>query len=255
MPQNRYGQMYTFSIEHDEDLKFKRYIWVTTKTGDTIQKIASRRGHPEDARNIAKLNGIRSVLSVLRHHPRRKSDIMKIKVPGELQSSAFFHVLAGEEPAKVTAGYQKLETRDRPLRTGITAFAGYDPITMEIPIRFEAFKSGDGASVEDDIALLERMAGRGIFKGAAIGPAPIIRIATTGPTGAVNGLIPPAYQYNKDNPSGPLWRIADIAWDDGALRGRDGNRIRAMATVTVQQDMHVSFKIRSVAKRKAKKKH
>jgi hypothetical protein len=255
MPTNRYGQMYTFAIEHDEDLKFKRYIWVATKVGDTVQKIASRRGHPEDARQIANLNGVRSVLSVLRHHPRKKGDLMKIKVPGELQSSAFFHVLAGDEPPKVTAGYQKLEVRDRPLRTGITAFTGFDPISMDIPIRFENYKGQDGTAIEDDIALLEQMAGRGIFKGAAIGPGAVIRIATTGPTGAVNGLIPPAYQYNKDNPSGPLWRIADIAWDDGALRDRNGNRIRAGAVVTVQQDMHVAFKIRSVAKRKAKKKH
>lgn len=258
MPTSRLGQMITFAIELDEDRRYAAYIWVNVKRGDTVQKIASRRGHPEDARKIADLNRIRSVKAVLLHKPKRRGDHTRIRVPGTLRQSDVFHVLAGDTPPRVTGGYQKLDVVERPGRTGITRFVGYDPITYEVPIRFENFADGgisgaEGAGVEDDIQLLEHMAGRGIGAGSAIGPAPIVRISTTSSSGKIVPLIPQNYQWSRQNPTAPLWRIANIDWDDnvpdGVLRNKAGNRIRQKATVTLQQYVRVTYAVKSVAKR------
>lgn len=253
MPGSRLGQLITFAVEVDEDQRYASYVWVNLKVGDTVQKVASRRGHPEDARAIADLNDIRSTQSKLLHKPRRRNDRTRIRVPGTLRRADVFHVLAGDTPPRIVGGYQKLEVIDRPGRTGITHFTGYDPVTMEVPIRFENVIAGEGVEIENDIELLERMAGRGAFKGAATGPAPVIRLSTTSDTGRLVPLIPRNYQWSNQNPSAPLWRIADIDWADdvpeGVLRNKSGNRIRQRAVVTVQQYTHVSFEMRSAAQR------
>lgn len=253
MPKARLGQLITFAVEADADRKAPEFIWVATKVGDTIKKIASRRGHPEDARRIAELNLVRSVNQVLHHKPKHKKDKTRIRVPGTLRRADRFSVLAGEQPPRVVSGYQKLETIDRPGRTGITHFTGYDPITMEVPIQFEGYIERD-ATIEDRIATLERMAGRGDFKGASAGPAPILRLSTTDNTGRIIALIPPNFQWSPQNPSAPLWRIADLEWDEDPLRDDRGNRIRQKAVVTVQQHTKVSLEVKSAAQRsKAKK--
>lgn len=255
MPKAREGQLITFAVEVNADRKYSSYIWVKVNIGDTVRKIASRRGHPEDARRIAKLNKIRSTTRVLRHRPKRRGDKTRIRVPGILRVSERFHVLAGDQPPRVVGGYQKLETIDRPGRTGLTHFVGYDPITMEVPIRFEGVIDKDGVGIENRIELLERMAGRGNFKGASAGPAPIIRVSTTDNNGVVVPLIAPNFQWSRQNPSAPLWRIANIEWDEDALRDAHGRRIRQRATVTLQQHTKVSLETRSVTRRsKAKKK-
>jgi hypothetical protein len=102
---------------------------------------------------------------------------------------------------------------------------------MEVPIQFENVRgSREGLDIERDIALLERMAGRGNFEGAAIGPPPVVRVSTTNSKGEIVPLIPRGYQWSLQNPSAPLWRIAGIDWDtsvpDGVLRNDAGNRIR-----------------------------
>lgn len=253
MPRARIGQLITFSVEADADSKAPEYIWVHTKVGDTIRKIAARRGNPEDARKIADLNHVRSVNQVLRHHPKHKKDKTRIRVPGTLRNADRFHVLAGNQPPRIVGGYQKLEIIDRKGRTGLTHFTGYDPITMEVPIQFEGFIEKDGPGIEDRIALLERMAGRGDFKGASAGPAPILRLSTTDNDGKIIPLIPPNYQWSKQNPTAPLWRISEIDWDADPLRDDKGNRIRQAAVVTVQQHTKISLEVRSVAKRSKNK--
>lgn len=249
MPESTLGQLITFGTEQDPDRRHPEFIRIRVLVGDTIRKIAARRGHPEDARTIARLNKIRSITKVLHHKPRRAGDKLHIRVPGTLRRSEAFHVLAGAQPPRIIGGYQKLEILDRPGRTGLTHFTGYDPITMEVPIQFEQFKGGDGEGVEQRIALLERMAGRGNFKGASAGAAAIIRLSTTDNAGAIVPLLPPNYQWSPQNPAAPQWRIANIEWDEDPLRDDDGNRVRQAAVVTVQQHTHLSLEVRSVARR------
>lgn len=247
MPRNSVGQLITFAVEVDGDQRYQSYIWIDLKKGDTVQKVASRRGHPEQAREIADLNGIRSVRSVL----SRK----RLRVPGTLRQADAFHVLAGDEPPRVMDGYAKMEVIDRPGRVGLNQFTGYNPVSLEVPIQFESLVSGQGYAVEQAIELLERMAGRGHFAGAAIGPPPIIRVSVTDNGGNVVPLVPNNYQWSSQNPSAPLWRVGDIEWSSGALRNSVGNRIRQGAIVTLVQHTRTSLAVRSATQRaKTKKK-
>jgi len=259
MPRSTLGQLISFATEQDADRRTPQYVWVRTIVGDTVKKIAARRGHPEDARFIAKLNKIRSVNQILLHEKKRKTDRTRIRVPGNLRRAEGFHVLAGDRPPRIVAGYQKLEILDRPGRTGLTHFTGYDPLTMEVPIQFEQVLGDDGEGVEERIALLERMAGRGNFKGASAGAAAIIRLSTTRNNGDIVPLLPPNYQWSPQNPAAPQWRIANIDWDDsvpdGVLRDDDGNRVRQKAVVTVMQHTRLSLEERSVTKRHQDKKN
>lgn len=254
MPRATLGQLITFAIEQDPDRRAPEYIWVRTKVGDTVQKIAQRRGHPEEARTIARLNKIRSVTKVLLHKPKRAKDKTRIRVPGTLRRADVFHVLAGTQPPRIVGGYQKLEILDRPGRTGLTHFTGYDPITMEVPIQFEQVRGRDGKGVEERIAMLERMAGRGNFKGASAGSAAVIRLSTTDNSEHIVPLLPSNYQWSKQNPSAPLWRISDIEWDESPLRDDDGNRLRQAAVVTVMQHTPLSLEVKSVTQRRKNRK-
>jgi hypothetical protein len=229
--------------------------------GDTIRAIAARRGHPELVRQIADRNNVRSITTVLRHRPKKKRDLHRIRVPGKLRGDLSFHVLPQDNrPPQITNGYAKFDTLERPLRRGLTVFQGYDPMEMTIPIQFEELiraSKGDEADdyaeltggalyaptkklyIEDDIQLLERMAGRGRFGGNAVGPPPIVHISTTTDGGRVVPLIPANYQGPTKGSGGILWRIKGIEWDDGAIRDKDGTRLRQLATVTVQEHTKV----------------
>jgi len=250
----RLGVMINFAIEKDEDQRFRSWIWIDVKKGQTVARIAADRGHPEDAQIIAKENGIRNVNSKFSGHKKGKK---RIKVPGELRASLQFNVFPGDSPPRITGGYAKISTIDRPERVGLSTFDGYDPITMEVPIRFEATTRSptgekEGADIEDAIEKLERMAGRGQFEGAATGSNPIIRVTVPGkdpqhPT----PLIPTAYQWTPDNPKAPLWRVADIDWDQNPIRNRAGNRIRQLATVTLIQYTRINLLSRSATGRAA----
>lgn len=257
MPREELGQLITFAIEEDEDRRTGKYVWVDVKVGDTVQRIASRRGHPEEARNIARLNDVRSVRTVLLHRPRRARDRHRIRVPGTLRVADRFHVLAGEKGPRIVDGYAKFETVPRPERTGLTVFTGYNPVTMEVPIRFEAVISREAKDLEHDIALLERMAGRGEFAGAARGEPAVIRISTTDNSGQIVPLVPRNYQWTQGNPHAPMWRIIGIEWADepnDPLRGAGGNRYRQSAVVTVQQHTNTTIVSRSASERAKQKK-
>jgi hypothetical protein len=249
VPSSQYGQLITFAVEQDDDKRFAKWRWATVRRGETVQSIASRLGHPEDARRIADENDVRSVRKVLKHHPHKPKDRQRIKVPGGTGDDQQFHVLAGDQPPRITEGYAKFSVIDRPGGTGILSHDGYDPIAMEVPIRFLAKVSGDGEQVEQDIELLERMAGRGNFQGTASGPPPIIRISTTNANGGIVPLVPRNYQWSRQNPSAPLWFVTGIDWDADPRRGGRGNRLEQKATVTVQQHTTVSLQMRSATAR------
>lgn len=250
MPRDNYGQLITFAAERDPDLNASRFVYVRAQQGDTIFKIAARRGHPELAAKILALNSdvVIKLGVVGTSFPIKLRSMTQfipsgtlIKLPGTLAPGESFNVLCGENRPKIVNGYAKYSTVDRPGRVGINRFDGYDPIEMDIAIRFESFTEADGVEVERKIAILERMAGRGAFDGAAQGPPAVIRVSVTDNKHNVVPLIPSNYQWSRKNPTAPLYRISNIAWDDGALGAPatdklpGGGRIRATAVVTVKQ--------------------
>ena len=159
-------------------------------------------------------------------------------------------VHAGDDPPVITAGYAKYDVVDVPGRTGINRFLGYDPIAMDIAVQFEAYASEAGEQIEQNIQILERMAGRGDYPGVAVGPPAVIRISVTDNRGHVVPLVPVDYQWNPNrHTKAPLWRISTIAWDGGALRGGQGNRIRQTGIVTVTEFTPINHVIRSVKER------
>ena len=229
MPVNDYGQLITFSIERGSDQNFSGYSHVrVTKRLDTCRKIAAWRGQPDMARRIADLNGIRSVTKKLKVG-------RSIRVPDRLRRSASFSALSGDEPPRITGGYAKIESVDRPLRAGMSVFTGYDPTTMEVALRFEAWLTGEGLLMERDIDLLEQMAGRGNIGGQGVGSPPLVQVSTTNPIGHIVPLIPAGYQWTREGHNAPLWWVSGLDWGTGALRDDDGNRVRADCTVTLTE--------------------
>lgn len=255
MPRGELGQQISFAIVVDEDTKYEQFTYHNVTAGArTIRAIAAKLfARPELSRRIADLNDIRDVNRAL-------SIGRRLRVPGEVRKKDVVHVYADNAP-RVSNGYARYDTIDRPERKGLNHFMGYDPIEIEIPVRFEAdrgngsFWNRDGKAVEDSIERLERMAGRGNFKGAGTGPPPVIAISTTGPSDTQNWLIPSNYQVSRNNPTAPYYRISAIEWDATPLRDFNGNRIRQLATVTVKE--HVStIKIpRSVSTRASSKRY
>jgi hypothetical protein len=250
MTRSTLGQMITLAVQVDHDPSAApAYVMVPTRINDTVQKIVARLGHPENARAVANLNGVRSTTQVLLHRQRERGDLTRVRVPSRLRPEQVLNVLAGNAPPRIVGGYAKFSTIDRFSRTALTQFAGYDPLTMEVPLSFEAMTGGgDGADVESQIRLLERMAGRGAFVGAGIGPPPVIRASTTDASGNVVGLIPTSFQWTKAT-AGPLWRVSGLAWDDGAIRDTRGNRIRAGCTVTLMEHTHAALVSQTAAAR------
>ena len=266
MPSDWLGQMITFGAEIDPDSSTKRNVWIRARRGDTVHAIAARRGHPELAAQVLALNKGRDVLP----HPKRKPHhkvppIPKLRtmkqvlranapilLPGIMRNGEFFSVHAGDSAPTITAGYAKYDTVDVPGRLGISRFLGYDPIAIDIPIQFEGYTvPGAGAAIERDIQVLERFAGRGDYPGAAFGPPAVVRISATDSSGVPVALLPPDYQWSQQHLNAPLFRISNIAWDAGALRLDNGNRVRQTATVTATQYTPLQFVKRSVAQRTA----
>lgn len=266
------GQYISFAAELDPDANYSQYIWVRAQgKADTIRKIAARRGHPEWAQDILTLNKGRDVLP----HPKRKphtktppipklraiTQVLRpnvtIRLPGTMKQGEYLNVHAGDKPPHITAGYAKYEVVDVPGRVGLNKFDGYDPISIDIPIQFENYAAAEGGVIETNIQILERMAGRGDYPGAAYGPPAVIRVSATDTAGNIVPLLPPNYQWSPQNQSAPLFRISGIDWDDNPLRNATGYRIRQAATVTIAQYTPLVFITRSVtqrAKAKPKKK-
>jgi hypothetical protein len=240
-----YGQMVTFAIEKDEDVRLKQFRTIPTRPGDTALRIAKRNGNPEDAPAIVRMNRLGSIYKVIRHKPRRKKDKLTVKVPGNFRSDLRFDAMP-EGPPQITDGYAKFSVVDRPDRKGIPKFEGYDPAVMTVPIRFEAFRTrGNAPNLEIDCALLERMAGRGQYSGTAAGPPAIINVSTTN-GGMTVPLIPLQWQRSEMNPQGPLWRVTGLTWGE-AVRDGNGVLLRQLATVTLTE--HVRPRLQTVAQR------
>lgn len=50
-------------------------------------------------------------------------------------------VMCGDDKPKITAGYANWSVVARPLQTGVTTFQGYDPVSMDLSLRFGVWKS------------------------------------------------------------------------------------------------------------------
>lgn len=224
------GQKITFELED-----VTREAWVdaqVTGARNTVSKITAFHGIRSRAREVADRNKIHSVFSKL----SRKS--IQVPLPRKTVGGKL-EVLAGDTPPRIVEGYAKFDVVDRPSRAGLTHFLGYDPVVMEVPIRFEwqTLSPGgepEGEDIEDDIALLERMGGRGVGPGATIGRPGRVRVSTSN-NGNPVPLIPRNYQPGRQNPNPPVWVVSDIAWDEAPWRNRAGNRIRQLAVVTLMQ--------------------
>lgn len=72
-------------------------------------------------------------------------------------------VLVGEGGASVTGGYGGWEAVGRTRRRSLVRWAGFEPLTISVPIVFGAqFDLDGGAQCEREITQLENMAGRGV---------------------------------------------------------------------------------------------
>ena len=224
------GQRITFELED-----VTREVWraaQVTKNRNTVSKITAFHQIRPRAREVADRNKIHSVYSKLHR--------ASIQVPLPTKTlGATLRVFAGETPPRIVEGYAKYDIVDRPSRAGLTHFTGYDPIVMEVPIRFEwtTLSTGgepEGEDIEDDCAKLEKMGGRGIGSVSAVGRPGRVRVTTTD-GGRVVPLIPANYQPGPQNPNPPTWVVSGIDWDDAPWRNRAGNRIRQLAVVTLTQ--------------------
>lgn len=212
-----------------------------------------------------------------RHHKTHtkhgKTPTHKVAGPGNMVTfvlrdwpnpKPYFTVMV--DPAQaftVTDGWALWNIVDRPQRVGLPVFAGYDPITATIGVQFEGFPTVMGATsdaargskpsneVEDAIQLLEFMSGRGQAIGAGNnsvdaaattgGPPPAVWLQSNNEQGQPTNLIPQNYQVSEANPNAPSWVVTNLAWDTTPMRDDNGNRIRQMCVITVQEIVSDTF--------------
>jgi hypothetical protein len=205
------------------------------------------------------LSGKTAITTVYRPWTPQQTYLFYGSLTNVAQVASFeFYVLAGDGAPTITAGFVKLNVIDRPQRVGFTVPAGYDPITMDVPIQFESWvrQPADKSAiqhvgsisqalttnqvpdnVEADIQKLEWMAGRGKLYASppdlgvgspATGDPPLVTVRSIDGTGSETNLIPP-------NLHGLEWIVSSIAYDTNPLRDRLGNRRRQAATVTLTQ--------------------
>lgn len=204
------------------------------------------------------------------------------RAPGDSSRLAtVITVLAGYAPPKITGGWPKINVIDRPLRTGFTVPAGYDPWSMDLPIQFEAVVTPGwqptSIHVEQDIRVLEWMAGRNHLlvpspgsslraanKQPLVNPVaevlPIVDVVSLDDQGNETSLIPP-------NLHGIPWLVSNIDYDTtvgasssggqqssgGVIRDRYGNRTRQAAVVSLIEYNAAPGAVNSPAARQARR--
>lgn len=175
--------------------------------------------------------------------PQQTYEFVGVLTNGTDVATFSFSVLANAPP-RVTGGWAKINVIDRPQRLGMTVAQGYDPVTLEVPVQFEAVvrqppgkRAIPGAGVEYDIQQLEWMAGRGKLYGSrqdnkvghpAVGDPPLVSVASFRSDGTESNLIPP-------NLHGIEWLLSHVEYDANPIRNRHGDRTRQVATVTLTE--------------------
>lgn len=139
----------------------------------------------------------------------------------------------------LTGGGAKWNTIDRPQRTGLTTFAGYDPMQISIPVLFDNFVVG--TTIQDDVDMLWLMWGRG--PGAANASshkaAPVI--------GVTGDLMPPITQASSTNPGPPNWVITAIDEDGASAVHNSAQHLVRLAVVVSLQEYIASSALDSLA--------
>ena len=162
----------------------------------------------------------------------------------------------------VTGGWPIINVIPRPQRISLTVPVGYDPVTLDIPVLFDCWTSptrfSDAQDIEESIAKLEWMYGRGSYGGGTaggavgVGPPPVIQIATVNNAGVTIPLLSSNYQRTiagktstvtsglLNNGGAPNYEITAISWDANPLRVPAGQpfggcRMRQAATISVQE--------------------
>lgn len=265
MPTNSIGQMITFSVDQTSDETFSKYVFIKAKKNDTIAAIAARRGHPEQAKTILNLN--KNVKGIHNTRIRKTTDRLKagtkIKLPGTLKPGDVIHVLADDPPPIVKDGYAMYDIVNVPGQRGIERFLGSNPVSLDVPIQWEAYTWGDGTGNEAEIAKLNKMAGIGVTKssggmGARIGPPAVIRVSVTDNYGNVVPLIPAPFQWMPGS-NAPEYRITGLSWDANPLRTDNkgktpgGRRTRQKAVVTITEYTPIQIAEASATARSIKK--
>lgn len=172
--------------------------------------------------------------------------------PGEPHQHLSLTVLAGPTGPVPTQGWAKINTIDRAHRKGYTMPVGYDPLGMDVAIRFEAMTAyspvgtgtptmpgGPGpwtpAQLETSIQVLEWMAGRGKLYANGTHPAsgdpPQVQVSSFQSTGVATNLIPPNFHSN--GVADLRWLITNLQFSTDAIRGRLGDRHRQDITVSL----------------------
>jgi hypothetical protein len=155
--------------------------------------------------------------------------IQSVSDPG-----TFVEVLAGEGAPTPSGGYGKWAHIQRPQRTDLTIHEGYAPMTLTVPLLFDAVReNGVREDVEAKIQVLEGLAGRGIdlptgFTAGFGKPTLVVVYSNTG--ASANQLVPKPFQTPNLE-----WAIEDITFDDHPLRDTGAARIRQAATIKLLQ--------------------
>lgn len=146
-----------------------------------------------------------------------------------------FDVMVGDSPPTITGGYATWSTVKRPLTRALTIFQGYDPVQMQLAVRFGQWSPGwdrsdsAGRQVEQDIGKLEWMAGSNFREG----PSPIVYVWSFSNQGGETDLIPPQYRHV------PWIITGGVQWGK-ALRNPGGYRVWQDATFTLENYLNLS---------------
>jgi hypothetical protein len=150
-----------------------------------------------------------------------------------------FYVLAGPGGPNPTGGWGQINTIDRPRSRGYTYSAGYQPRSMDVPVRFLATNYAQGgwtpAQVETNIEKLEWMAGFGVLyqdQVGAKGTPPVVQISSfKAGSSSATPLVPKNFQSNLAG--GLRWVISNLQYDPNPIRDSDGYRTQQDMTVSV----------------------
>lgn len=115
-----------------------------------------------------------------------------------------------------TPGWEVIE---RTRRVGLTEWTGRDPVRIAGPVMLDGLERNDGARVERDIRILEKLGGHRIGNT----PPPKIFIDADG-----------AVPHDRTRAPHLQWVIEQIDWGD-ALRDRRGRRVRQFADLVLLQ--------------------
>lgn len=130
-----------------------------------------------------------------------------------------FTARLGDGVPNITNGFAGWVVQDRLRRRGLTEWKGNDPLTIDIPVLFDHFISGDGLTCEAEIRQLEKMAG--LERG--LGEPPIVHFNAAG-----------AVPHDEHDASALDWVISGISFGAAELN-KVGNRIRQACTISVME--------------------